>query len=157
MVSSVDLTGAVLPVVAFWHSWLSAVATVTLTCPQPVDYWTVVKTLTSADNTACGRPNRCTLLPTLQEGQLRFRLNAAGTATVVHRRLEIREADCCPLRCRRGLAKSGPVEPADWLRGRAGPRRYFCEAFDTVDWSITGRWPRVVDTVPRPTKAVPFL
>jgi hypothetical protein len=155
MVSSVDLTGAVLPVVAFWHKLAIGGGNSYLdVSTDGGTTWTVVKTLTSADNTSVWSSQQVSLLSYLgKKAKLRFRLNAAGTGDGWYiDDVEIREAELLST----GAADAGsqspvPVEPPTGCAGAPVPGRYFCEDFDTVDWSnnwqvATGGWNTVAST-----------
>ena len=176
MVSSVDLAGAVSPVVTFWHKLSLNSAYGYPDCANPgsdgtyVDVssdggntWTVLKSFTCSDNTTVWSFKQLSLASYVgKKIKLRFRLNGSfgGAAGWYVDDVEIRETDLPPAGIPDAGSQGAVIAEPTGCNGVAGVGRYFCEDFETVtafstNWLVaTDGWNTVAATYQSPTHSV---
>jgi hypothetical protein len=170
MVSSVDLTGAVSPIVAFWHLLSLASGCCTWTDNTYVDVssdggntWAVLKNFNYTNNTTVWSFQQLSLASYAgKKIKLRFRLaGSAGGATGWYvDDVEIREVALLPAGVPdAGSQNSVSAEPTG-CGGSSVAGRYFCEDFETetdltTNWLVaTEGWNTVDSTYQSPTHSV---
>jgi hypothetical protein len=159
MVNSANLTGAVSPVLTFWHKlaigggsgYLDASADGGTT-------WAVLKTFASTNNTSVWSLQQVSLASYVgKKTKLRFRLNASGTGDGWYLDdVEIREAELPPGSVPDPGSQNVPAEPTGCENGPA-TGRYFCEDFEAglSSWLVAADgWNTVVATSQSPSHSV---